>query len=321
MNSFNDEAQSVVRKLEKRSPDMPSWPLWKPPGPGPSAPEASTLGRGVPSPCPRAAGASAGSQSETGPARPSSASLLLELWAALVLVSENALHSVLLTAGQVPCWLSKKRGGRQKGRRAAPPQHLTPSNGPRGDRTDVKDTLTSRNGKNEMVTKPQIPNCDMTMVFKTGGWGGRGRRETPWASVSTFQSLILGEQDSPPLAPPLSGSTLAAGRRAPEGERTQAAPQLSRRQRGARRSQDRRSRDASPRRLLTRGRPLGPGPTPSPEFGNCTHSASEELRGCTKLRRAPEHRLRSSPSDVRIHLRGGNRPQGRPSGCLRPVNT
>lgn len=46
-----------------------------------------------------------------------------------------------------------------------------------------------------MVTKPQILNCDMTMVFKMGGGGGGrgGRGETPQASISTFQNLLFKE--------------------------------------------------------------------------------------------------------------------------------
>lgn len=140
----------------------------------------------APSPHPRAAGATDRSE-----ARPSSAlfSSCGQLWAALVLVSENTSHSVLLTAGKVLCRLSKKGGGCQKGRPCSPsPAPDTQQRGPReGIGTDFKDTLASRNWKNKIVTKPQIPNCDVTTVFKTEWRWGTGERH-PGLLLARFRA-------------------------------------------------------------------------------------------------------------------------------------
>lgn len=181
-NSFQ-EAQSSVRKLEnsKSAPQMCSRLPWKPPGPGPSVPETKT---------PRPLGQHTPSEASPGGARPP----LLKLPAApgrSWLGLGGHLGFCPPDSGTVAQRLAKKGGGCQKGRTTLC-SNSPPATGPRAGRTDVQDTIASRNWE---TTTDQAPNPKLCQDhgFKHRGGSERGV-VTPRASVSTSQSSLGREQ-------------------------------------------------------------------------------------------------------------------------------
>lgn len=170
-----------------------------PPQPGPQGPPLRSESRGgggsPPLPCP-----------------------LLKMPATLVLVSENTLRSVLLTAGDVLCWLSKKggrcqgdrapsRAGRGRGSAMQHPRNLTPSKGLRQGTRQMLGTHSP--AETEEQDCDQASDSTLCHDRRFSRWRGKWGNTTGFFPLAHFRACFQGHGNPLlwPLPPPTTPTT------------------------------------------------------------------------------------------------------------------